>query len=101
MSEEIVPVVPVSEIPASEEVVEQDVVAMTQETGRRIRLLAERNSGGVRISLRWHTAEDALDVLVEDPQTDERYEIATPKDRGLEVFYHPYAYLGSTALAAA
>jgi|tagenome__1003787_1003787.scaffolds.fasta_scaffold19816360_2 hypothetical protein len=62
------------------------------------RELASRESDGVHVRLLWHPTEDALTVSVEDLSSGQQFEIAVERDRGLDAFYHPFAYASSTSL---
>lgn len=57
-----------------------------------IKELAQRISNGVEVSLVWSEEEDALRVLVLDTATGEELEVAAPREKALDVFYHPFAY---------
>ena len=61
--------------------------------------LAKRTSGGVQISLRWNREEDRLIVVVDDPVTEEVFELQARRDNALEVFYHPFAYMAAPKAA--
>ncbi len=54
--------------------------------------LASRESDGVHVLLFWHPGEDALTVSVEDARAVQRFEFSVDRSRGLDAFYHPYAY---------
>jgi len=54
--------------------------------------LASRESDGVHVLLFWHPGEDALTVSVEDARAGQRFEFSVDRSRGLDAFYHPYAY---------
>ncbi len=54
--------------------------------------LASRESDGVHVLLFWHPREDALTVSVEDARAGQRFEFSVDRSRGLDAFYHPYAY---------
>jgi hypothetical protein len=56
--------------------------------------LAYRNTDGVQVSLLWHRLRDLLVVTVDDSRTGESFSIDAPRDRALDVYYHPYAYAG-------
>jgi hypothetical protein len=56
------------------------------------RELASRESDGVHVQLLWHPQDNTLTVSVEDARVGERFEFAVERDRGLEAFYHPFAY---------
>ena len=57
-----------------------------------VKELAQRNSNGVEVSLVWSEEEDALRVLVLDTATGVELEVAAPREKALDVFYHPFAY---------
>ena len=61
--------------------------------------LANRTSGGFEISLRWSREDDRLTVVVEDPATEEVFELKARRDNALEVFYHPFAYMAAPKAA--
>jgi hypothetical protein len=61
--------------------------------------LASRTSGEIEISLRWNRDEDRLVVVVDDPTTEEVFELAARRDNALEVFYHPFAYMAAPRAA--
>jgi hypothetical protein len=54
--------------------------------------LAHRINDGVSVSLLWDRRDNELTVAVDDARTGEAFELAAPRDRALDVFYHPYAY---------
>ena len=54
--------------------------------------LASRESDGVHVLLFWHPLEDSLTVSVEDARAGERFEFSVDRSRGLDAFYHPFAY---------
>jgi hypothetical protein len=54
--------------------------------------LASRINDGVAVSLLWNRRHDKLTVWVDDSRTGEAFELDAPRDRALDVFYHPYAY---------
>jgi hypothetical protein len=56
------------------------------------RELAVRESGGVRVALRWHPRDDAVTVLVDDVRVGDCFQLAVAPDRALDAFYHPFAY---------
>jgi hypothetical protein len=56
------------------------------------RELAARDSDGIHVVLLWHPDENALTVSVDDNRAGDRFEVAVPSDRALDVFYHPVAY---------
>jgi len=58
------------------------------------RELARRTSGTLEISLRWRRQDGKLHVLVENPDTEETFQLEARRDNALDVFYHPFAYMG-------
>jgi hypothetical protein len=54
--------------------------------------LAHRSGDGIEVSLLWSRHTDRLTVLVGDSHTGETFEFSPPRDRGLDAFYHPFAY---------
>ena len=56
------------------------------------RELAARESDGIHVSLLWDPGDDALTVSVEDSRAGARFQLAVAPDRGLDAFYHPFAY---------
>jgi hypothetical protein len=57
--------------------------------------LAHRENDGIEVSLLWNERDDTLTVSVLDARTGEFFELDAPRDRALEVFYHPYSYAAS------
>jgi len=66
---------------------------------RRGMELARRRSGEIDISLRWNREEDRLVVVVDDPVTEEVFELAARRDNALDVYYHPFAYMAAPRAA--
>jgi hypothetical protein len=56
------------------------------------RELALRESDGITVQLLWEPDLDALTLTVEDGRAGIRFELPVARDRGLEAFYHPFAY---------
>jgi hypothetical protein len=54
--------------------------------------LAHRESDGVAVSLLWSRDTNELTVSVNDRKTADAFELRVANDRGLDAFYHPYAY---------
>ena len=67
---------------------------MTTRTAATFRELAARENDGIRVRLLWHTGDDRLVLEIEDLRTEETFELFVPRDRGLDAFYHPFAYVG-------
>jgi hypothetical protein len=59
--------------------------------------LAQRTGGGMDVVLYWRRDTREVAVCVADEQADVYFEIPAPADRALDVFEHPYAYLGFDA----
>jgi hypothetical protein len=57
--------------------------------------LASRINDGVSVSLLWNRRRNELTVTVDDSRTGEAFELDAPRDRALDVYYHPYAYAES------
>jgi hypothetical protein len=54
--------------------------------------LAYRSGDGIEVSLLWSRPTDTLTVTVADLRTGELIEFSPPRDKGLDAFYHPFAY---------
>ena len=67
----------------------------TSDAAHTSRELASRESDGVHVQLLWHPHDNTLTVSVEDARVGERFELAVERDRGLDAFYHPFAYTGA------
>jgi hypothetical protein len=61
--------------------------------------LASRMSGGVRVTLRWRRDDDRVVIVVEDPVSEEVFELEARRDNALDVFYHPFAYMAGPRAA--
>jgi hypothetical protein len=57
------------------------------------RELAARVTDGLHVLLLWHPTADTVSVSVADDRTGRRYESAVARDRALDAFYHPFAYV--------
>lgn len=61
-----------------------------------MRLLADRDTGGITVRLFWNeVAAPGADIAVEYEDRSEgvSYTLYPPRDRALDAFYHPNAYL--------
>jgi hypothetical protein len=56
------------------------------------RVLAERNNGGIQVTLLWAEDTNAVSVLVRDDGTDDQFELSVEPADALDTFEHPYAY---------
>jgi hypothetical protein len=54
--------------------------------------LAHRRNHDFDVALYWDTNRDELFVVVEDISAGDRFSIAAPRTRALDVFEHPFAY---------
>jgi hypothetical protein len=61
--------------------------------------LASRMSGSIRVTLRWRSADDRVVIVVEDPVTEEVFELEARRDNALDVYYHPFAYMAGPRAA--
>jgi len=61
--------------------------------------LASRMSGGIRVSLRWRSYDDRVVIVVEDPVSEEVFELEARRDNALDVYYHPFAYMAGPRAA--
>ena len=65
------------------------------------RELAHRSSNGIQVWLYWEQVGDELTVEVLDEDADEFFAIQVPRERAMDAFRHPFAYLfADTQLAA-
>jgi hypothetical protein len=62
------------------------------ETERRE--LAHRRGDGIEVSLHWRPEDDAVVLVVEDWHAGESHELEIERDRALDAFHHPFAYVG-------
>ena len=69
---------------------------MTTRIGKE---LASRTTGGIRVTLRWRKEDDRVVIVVEDPVTEEVFELEARRDNALDVFYHPFAYMAGPRAA--
>ena len=69
---------------------------MTTRLGKE---LASRTSGGIRVSLRWRREDDRVVIVVEDPVTEEVFQLEARRDNALDVFSHPFAYMAGPRAA--
>jgi hypothetical protein len=61
--------------------------------------LATRMSGGIRVTLRWRSDDDRVVIVVEDPVSEEVFELEARRDNALDVYYHPFAYMAGPRAA--
>jgi hypothetical protein len=73
---------------------------MTSTTFTR-RELAHRVTNGLVVALYWDKVGDTLALEVYDPTTEEYFELDVPRDRAMDAFHHPYAYLAAAESSSA
>ena len=61
----------------------------------QFRELARRSNNGVDVTLSWDAEADELLVCVYDERRDVYFEIHPERDFALDIYYHPYAHVGS------
>ena len=60
-----------------------------------LRELAHRSTGPFEVSLLWHEVDDTIALQVHDRSLDTQVELEVPRDRALDAFQHPDAYLAA------
>ena len=55
--------------------------------------LAHRRNHDFDVALYWDGGRNELFVVVEDIGAGDRFSIAAPQARALDVFHHPFAYV--------
>jgi hypothetical protein len=55
--------------------------------------LASRSGDGLEVSLYWSEANGTVTLVVVDQRTEVESEHEVPRERALEAFYHPFAFL--------
>jgi len=63
--------------------------------GDVVRELAHRESDGLEVALLWDTRLDLLTVTVIDARRGDAFVLDAPRDKALDVFYHPFSYAAS------
>src|SRR4051812_50003954 len=58
-----------------------------------MRELAARDNDGIQGRLLWETERDELILVINDTRTEEFFEVPVQRDRGLDAFHHPFAYM--------
>jgi hypothetical protein len=72
-------------------------VATFTQTARRE--LAHRATGGLEVTLYWHTNDDSTSIEIHQTATEETISFFVPPERALDAFHHPFAQLASTGVA--
>ena len=57
--------------------------------------LAYRDGDGLEVTLFWDERRDRLAVSVLDSKTGDFFALEAPRDKALDVFYHPFSYAAS------
>jgi hypothetical protein len=70
---------------------EKEAVMTTAAAARRE--LAHRSTDAVEVSLLWDEVDDTIALRVHYPSLDEHIELEVPRDRALDAFQRPDAYL--------
>lgn len=68
---------------------------MSRTTTFKRRELAHRASNGIEVSLFWDKVGDTLTLEVYDAKLEQYFEIEVPRDRALDAFHHPFAYIAA------
>jgi hypothetical protein len=68
---------------------------MTQIESQDERELANRESAGIAVSLRWNRETGDVSVVVEVSRPGGSFVVPAVPERPLQVFHHPYAYAGN------
>ena len=58
-----------------------------------VRELAARGNDGIHVQLLWKLGRDELILVINDTRTAKIYEVPVRRDRGLDAFRHPFAYV--------
>ncbi|MBX4190680.1 hypothetical protein KW794_01190 [Candidatus Saccharibacteria bacterium] len=58
--------------------------------------LDRRETDGLTVSLLWRKRQDVLSVAVSDERTDEDFEFMVNREKALDAFHHPYAYIAGS-----
>jgi hypothetical protein len=64
------------------------------------RELAHRSTDAVEVSLFWDEVDDTIALQVHDRTLEELVELEVPRDRALDAFQRPDAYLAAAKAAA-
>jgi hypothetical protein len=57
------------------------------------RELARRISGGIEVTLYWNADDNSTSIDLWHPASRETFAFAVPRERALDAFYHPFAYV--------
>jgi hypothetical protein len=58
-----------------------------------VRQLAEREAGGIVVELFWNDSRGDVFVEYRDGESNVAYTLYPPRERALEAFYHPNAFM--------
>lgn len=56
------------------------------------RELDHRRAHGVEVFLQWHKRSNTLRLILNDEKEGLQYKFPVPNDKGLDAFYHPFAF---------
>jgi len=59
------------------------------------RELAHRQTGGLEVTLYWHTDDGGTSIDIRQEATEETMSFPVPPDQALDAFHHPFAHLAS------
>ena len=59
------------------------------------RELAHRANDGIEVALYWDKVGGLLTLEVYDAKDDTYFELEVPRNRALDAFHHPYAYIAA------
>jgi hypothetical protein len=65
-----------------------------------LRELAHRSTDAVDVSLFWHEVDGTIALRLHYPSLDEHVELEVPRDRALDAFQRPDAYVAAAKAAA-
>lgn len=57
------------------------------------RELAHRAGNGIEVWLYWEKVGDSLSLEIYDHKLEEYFEVEVPRERALDAFHHPFAYV--------
>lgn len=68
---------------------------MTHTLSPNLRELAQRRSANLEVTLLWNRRSRRVWVSIYDLANDEQRAAPVPRDRALDAFNHPYAYVAA------
>ena len=68
---------------------------MTAEALTSMREVDSRTNDGIHVRMLWSQDDGRVVVSVDDTRTGQTFSVEVPRDaRAVEVFHHPFAYVG-------